>query len=392
MNRALQIAVDLEQGEIRLGTESVRLLPVAGDVFCLNDARGPLVRALKFEERARLLSEGSDRDVASLVADAALVSSGVATEEIRIAASLALAGGGEEAPAFPECVRFVEQRYGWDEKRIAESMALVIDRLCSPLVQQDASGWKQIVFQKSDADLGTLISQMASNLSQRAVAADRKISAEPETAQRKNSPLTSPQPSRSTNSSDFESELPSSSPDGSFESVSSVLPVRRSPFRVLAVKTDKTTQFDSTVIASSSSAYNADSETPASAFSEFNEIPAAATRSQSALLSTAIAAAAVKTDFPPAPKPQSNRVQFSQSQAAAAPAKIERSSPLPVASFPSWQPFATSSSNVAPSSEPVGTSPRAFPVAAPETQSSQDWLAEVAQLLEVECDLRGIDP
>src|SRR6185503_6697929 len=130
MNHALQIAVDLEQGEIRLGTESVRLLPVAGDVFCLNDARGPLVRALKFEERARLVSDAGDRDVASLVADASLISAGVSPDEIRIAASLALAGGGEEAPGFPECVQFVEQRYGWDEKRIGESMALVIDRLC----------------------------------------------------------------------------------------------------------------------------------------------------------------------------------------------------------------------------------------------------------------------
>src|SRR5690349_6138957 len=182
MNRALQIAVDLEQGEIRLGTESVRLLPVAGDVFCLNDARGPLVRALKFEERARLLSNVSDRDVASLVADAALVSCGVCSDEVRIAASLALAGGGEEAPAFSECVQFVEQRYGWDEKRIAESIGLVIDRLCGQMAQQDTNGWKQIVFEKSDADLGALVSRMASNLSQRAGAvSDSKNNSGPST-------------------------------------------------------------------------------------------------------------------------------------------------------------------------------------------------------------------
>ena len=111
MNGALQIAVDLERGEIRLGSERVRLLSVAGDVFCLNDARGPLVRALKFEERSVLLANAGDRDVASLVADAALISSGVASDEVRIAASLALAGGGEQAPAFPECMRFPAEFY-----------------------------------------------------------------------------------------------------------------------------------------------------------------------------------------------------------------------------------------------------------------------------------------
>lgn len=232
MNHALQIAVDLEQSEIRLGTESVRLLPVAGDVFCLNDVRGPLVRALKFEERARLVSDAGDRDVASLVADASLVSAGVSPDEIRIAASLALAGGGEEAPGFPECVQFVEQRYGWDEKRIGESMALVIDRLCGQMVQQDSNGWKQIVFQKSEADLGALISQMATNLSQRAgTVSESKNNSESSTNKQKIQP-TSHQPSRSTNGDSFESQFSSSSSHGLLQSVSSVSPVKRSPFRL----------------------------------------------------------------------------------------------------------------------------------------------------------------
>jgi hypothetical protein len=381
MNSALQIAVDLEQGEIRLGTESVRLLPVAGDVFCLNDARGPLVRALKFEERARLLSDAGDRDVASLVADAALVSAGVAIDEIRIAASLALAGGGEEAPAFPECVQFVEQRYGWDEKRIAETMALVVDRLCGQMVQQDSNGWKQIVFQKSDGDLGALISQMATNLSQRATGAERKVNAEPESAKKINSPLTSHQQSRSTSSDGFDSQfhLSPSSP-GPIKSVSSVLPLKRSPFRVLSVNTDKT-----------------EFETPAFVASEPNEVLAAApTRSKSIPHPTTIAAASLSEDFPAALKPQSNRVNFSTSQAAAAPAKIEQALSQPLTSFPSWQPLATSSSSAQPSSEPVRMSSRSFAPSQTTIQTTpefaNDWLAEMAQLLEAECDMRGIDP
>lgn len=354
MNAALQIGVDLEQSEIRLGTERVRLLPVAGDVFCLHDARGPLVRVLKFEERARLLNDAGERDVASLVADAALVSPGVSSDEIRIAASLALAGGGEKAPAFPDCAEFVEQRYGWDEKRVAETMALVIDRLCSQMVQQDASGWKQIVFQKTDADLGALISQMASNLSQRAVNSDRRVDAEPETIQ--------------TKSSTFDSRSSSPSSHGLVQSSSSVLPVKRAPFRVRAVNT------------------------PAIAFSASNEPLAAPAKSQSVPLSTTIAPPSLKADLAALPKPPSNRVNFSLSQAAAASAKIEQPAPQPVATFPAWQPFQTSVPETRPSSETARTNSRAFAIAAPETQSSQDWLAEVAQLLEAECDMRGIDP
>lgn len=361
MDAARQIAVDLEQFEIRLGTERVRLLPVAGDVFCLNDARGPLVRALKFDERARLLTEVADRDVVSLVADAALVSSGVSSDDVRIAASLALAGGAEEAPPFPDCVQFVEQRYGWDEKRIAETMAIVIDRLCSQMVQQDSNGWKQIVFQKSDADLGSLISQMASKLSQRAVASDRRADAKPKTVQTQTSSTTSHQQSHSTKSAGFETQSSS--------------PVKRVPFRVLGVNADRPTV-------------------------EPVELVPAPARSQSVALSSSIAAASLKTDFPPPLKPQSNHFNFSLSQAAAAPAQIEQPLPQPVAGFPSWQPMATSVSNARASSEASSEalserarmSSPASSVAAPETQSSQDWLAEVAQLLEAECDMRGIDP
>ena len=392
MNAALQIAVDLEQFEIRLGTERVRLLPVAGDVFCLNDARGPLVRALKFEERGRLLTDAGERDVASLVADAALVSSGVAADEVRIAASLALAGGGEKAPAFPECAQFVEQRYGWDEKRVAETMALVIDRLCSQMVQQDSTGWKQIVFQKSGADLGALILQMASNLSERAVASDRVINAEAETTQTKKSPLTSHQQPRSTNSAGFDAQVASPASHGSIQSASSVLPVKRAPFRVLAVNADRATQFAASAIALPCTAPDSEPENSAIVFSEPNELLTAPTKPQSVPLSTTIARASLKAGFGPTLKPQTHRVNFSLSQAAAAPAKIEQPMPQPVANFPSWQPFATSVSKKSSSSEPVRMNSGNFEATQTTHQFANDWLEEVAQLLEAECDMRGIDP
>jgi hypothetical protein len=392
MNSALQIAVDLEQGEIRLGTERVRLLPVAGDVFCLNDARGPLVRALKFEERARLLSDAGDRDVASLVADAALVSPGVASDVVRIAASLALAGGGEEAPAFFECAQFVEQQYGWDEKRVAESMALVIDRLCSRMVQQDGNGWKQIVLQKSDADLGSLISQMAANLSQRAVASDGRVSAEPQTAQRKNSPSTSHQQFCSTNSSGFDSQTPSPSSRGSVQSVSSalpaVLPVRRAPFRVLAVNTDQATHTQPGDVVASAAPDSTAPDVSTLSFPKLDQVATPQIKFRAAAMSTSAPTITQNTDSPPILKPQTNHADFSLSQPAAARTEL-LSGP---ATFPTWQPFTTSVPETRPSSEPARISSRAFAVAVPESRSSQDWLAEVAQLLEAECDMRGIDP
>jgi hypothetical protein len=385
---ALQILVDLEQGEIRLGSEQIRLLPVAGDVFCLNDARGPLVRALKFQERSALLSDAADKDVASLIADAALVSSGVATDEIRVAASLALAGGGEEAPSFPDCAEFVAQRFGWDEVRVAGTMALLVDRLCGKMVQQEANGWKQIVFQKTDADLGSLISQMATNLAQRAVTLHARTESEA-TDKKKSQQPGSHQPSRSIERSEFENLSASTAPRETVESASSVFPVKRAPFRVLALNTDfvKPGPIE---------------------FPDPEKDPFVTSQSKHRSMSkstTTIPETALRTDFPAVHKPQTDRANFSLSQAAAAPARSELSQAAlapakiesldvsqPVATFPAWQPFATSSANAQRSSEPARTSSRGFNATETLPQSTNDWLAELAQLLEAECDLRGIDP
>ena len=408
MNAALQIAVDLEQGEIRLGTERVRLLPVAGDVFCLNDARGPLVRALKFEERSMLLGDAADRDVASLVADAALVSAGVASDDVRVAASLALAGGGEKAPAFPDCVEFVEQQYGWNEKRVGETMALVIDRLCSAMVQQDANGWKQIVFEKSDADLGTLISQMASNLSQRAVTQNREADPVTTDTPKSQSPP-SHQSSHSVSKSEFEPEQRSSPAHGSMKSVSSVLPVNRVPARVLALNPKRPTAEQPIVRARAlAAAANAQSETPAIASPKSDDVTpdqlvaarvvldesvAPQIRRGLGLLSTSAPVTPQSREFPSIVKFPTNHANFSLSQTAVAATKIEPASVQPpVASFPAWQHFATPGSKPQLSHEQVQTTSRGFEAVATEAPSVNDYLAELAQLLEIECDLRGIDP
>ncbi len=388
MNGGLQIAVDLEQGEIRFGSEQVRLLPVAGDVFCLNDARGPLVRALKFHERSALLSDAADKDVATLIADAALVSAGVATDEVRVAASLALAGGGEEAPSFPDCAEFVVQRFGWDEVRVGETMALLVDRLCGSMVQQDASGWKQIVFQKTDADLGSLISQMATNLAQRAVPQHTQPASE--TSERKKPQPASHQPSRSIERSGFGTPSASTSARESFKPAASVVPIKRAPFRVLALNTDRTKQ--------------AKGITPPTTIHKSDPVefsvpekdlfvtspPQRRSMSMSMSTTTTMPETPLTTDFPAIPKPQTSRVNFSLAQAATMiePFELHR----PVASFPAWQPFTPSTPNAQPSSEPVRLSSSGFNAAETAPHATNDWLAELAQLLEAECDMRGIDP
>jgi hypothetical protein len=404
MNGALQIAVDLELGEIRLGSERVRLLPVVRDIFCLNDARGPLVRALRFDERSTLLADASDQDVAARIAETALVSSGDAPDAVRVAASLALAGGGENAPSFPACVQFVEQRYGWDAQRVGETMALVIDKMCAEVGQMESNGWKQIVFQSSEADLGALISQMVTNLSQRAaVASDLKVNAETETTDRKQIQSPSPQPTPSVNNYHFEPSRQSSASHGSMQSVSSVSDGKRVAARVLALNKDLRGPEPEPVVPPTVPA----KQKQVAGQHERRPVPMPATTPTTL----------PETEFAPIVKPRPSHVSSSLTQAAA-PARIEPSPVLtPAASFPAWQPFASPSSNTQPApatlettrpasypwsepgrvtthttSEPVRLNSRGYGVAVTEPQSAQDWLAELAQLLEAECDMRGIDP
>lgn len=176
MKSMLPIAVDLKARELRLGSVRVRLQPAmpgpsstSADVFFLNDVRGPLVRALHFEERSLLLADVPDSEIAARIAKAALLAPDDAPDEICVAVALALAGGGEQAPPFVDCGLFVAQQDGWDQHRVSETMALLVDKLCGEMADQPSNnGWKQIVFEEPEPDLTTLISLMAQNLSQRA--------------------------------------------------------------------------------------------------------------------------------------------------------------------------------------------------------------------------------
>ena len=377
MNGTLQIAVDLEEGEVRLGSERVRLLPGRGDAFYLINRRGPMVRALRFEERSVLLNtNAANGDVAALIADAAFVSSGECVDPVRVAVSLALAGGGEEAPSFSECARLVEESAGWNPEQVSGTMALVIDRLCGSMKQQDSqNGWERIVFQEDEADLETLISRMAANLAQRAVPSAPVAQSEAEsqtttkqvrriqnklttTKPQRDWPATHPaQPSGSPNQPlSFNQQTSEPNRPPVFKSVSSVSSVvversvKRIPARVLAPISVNTTQTNSIV-----------------AFSR----PAAHVESTDA-----------------ATVAQTNESNLSVTQTA--PVVFEQ----PLLTSPKsigWQQFKPSSSKSQPPQPPTQSETR-FSSPTTESPSFNDWLSELATLLEAECDMRGIDP
>jgi hypothetical protein len=365
MNGTLQIAVDLEEGKVQLGSERVRLLPGRGNAFYLNSRRGPMVRALRFEERSLLLTTNtantSNGDVASLIADAAFVSSGECDDEVRVAVSLALAGGGEEAPSFSECARMVEQHAGWNPERVSGTMALVIDRLCGNV---ESNGWERIVFEEGEPDLETLISRMAANLSERAIATAPVSKTDSQAISTSKQTKTSNQDSPAQKKHVADWSLPQQSnpqpnkplhqtSTRSVSSALSVLPtdreVKRIPARVLALKPPTNTDLDD---------------------------PIAKVSRHSELI----------VDLPEA---LARRNQATVALTQTAPTVFEQ----PLFTSPSvttWQPLNPSTRTPKTELPREQTAVRFTPTT--ESPSFNDWLSELAMLLEAECDMRGIDP
>lgn len=429
MNGALQVTVDLDAGEVRLGPLRVLLLtpvsdrpsPSPAEVFHLNDLRGPLVRALFFEERSLLVANAPYSDIARRIAEAALVAPGYAPKHerdaIRIAVSLALAGGAEEAPSFSDCCVLAAQQEGWDGHRVSESPALLVDRVCGKLRRHfPADGWKRVIFQEPEADLETLVSLMVANLSRRA---ESVTGDEPE-------PETTFSPDEAENTNIRFQSRPSSSVEGDFDSVeprAAAIAVephgvpRSQSFSSVSVADRRSTELS----APSAAAWPISiAETVTASVSP---APARARQASRGPATSRVSARVLAPNHDSSPRTQAttlpptasissrtekSRIAYSTSDhvqpttmptgpAAAKQASLTFSPVASAAPEPSAAAFQSVAFNPRERSFPPLLRETEAPRAAFQTEiraespSFSGWLAELAALLEAECDLRGID-
>jgi hypothetical protein len=449
MKGTLQIKVDLEAGEVWLGAQRVRLLPptrlvasgpsrAGGDVFQLNSPQGPTIRTLSFKERSLLLADVPDCEIASRIAEAALIAPGDVSDLVRVAVSLALAGGGEQGPSFSDCALSAAQRYGWDQQRVGETMALLVDRQCgNPSRPSSDGGWKRIIFQEPEPDLEKLVSLMVQNLRQRS-GSDATDQLEPETTatadESKATSCAAPsQASHSANvgaqthqvqAANFDTELDRATPSHSTITPGPhSLPVQQSPSQPASQSTSSNPQvarhdsephrpaasqisISKTVVASPSTLPHGVG--PVSApFTPFRisarVLPLKSDdlrRTRTSVLTSSpgisdlggkttigySSAEHFKTSAVPLKPPTTNQPGLVLSQVVSAvreqPVSALKSlaSPTLRQSFPS---LAAEAKATRSASETENCA---------ESPSTSEWLAELALLLEAECDMRGIDP
>jgi hypothetical protein len=181
------VAVDLERGEVRLGTRTVRLDP-AGRPGWFRLPDGATVRGLTFAERARAAREALTADDPPRALAQALRALALAgpISPIADAVLLALAGGGEPAAGFGSCAVAAAQLRDWSWQALEEAPALEVDRsarTAAPGVDRATlappgpvdDGRQRFVFvSNGPEDLEALIADMAERLLARAVDRDAR--------------------------------------------------------------------------------------------------------------------------------------------------------------------------------------------------------------------------
>ena len=419
MNVAIYISVDLDAGEIRLGGRRVRLHPASQpDAFFLGHPRGPVARLLGFEERTMLLLDAEPGEIGQRIAEAALVSPGEMPERLRVAVSMALAGGAEDAPSFNECALFALRQEGWDWRHIQESPALVVDRLIGrkPTAAKE-DGWNRIVFAEPTPDLEELVSGMVENLQARLAESSSGVVEEalPEPPRDASSrrPAFSARLMPTVGATGAASAAPLSARVAKIDQLPSGKAVQGGAATVAARTIDErgtaasSSAGESVERSRSSGAASAPSSWPAP---EATSVPAAPAE----LLATGAAVEMARrverrTGGPAAfrvvptrASPTFESLPAREDWPEAAPLVASPwSGPRPIQSLVEPMPGKTGERILSPAME--GTSPAVpeiverapalsgAPAPAPQP-SFQDWLEELALELEAECDLRGIDP
>lgn len=410
MNVAIYISVDLDAGEVRLGGRRVRLHPAPQpDAFFLGHPRGPVTRLLGFEERTMLLLDAEPGEIGRRIAEAALVSPGEMPERLRVAVSLALAGGAEDAPAFNECALFALRQEGWDWQRLREAPALVVDRLVSrkPSTAKE-DGWNRIVFAEPTPDLEELVSGMVESLEARlaessSVAGEDVLSEPPRDASSRR-PAFSARLMPTVDAAGATSAAPLSARVTKIDQEPHGKPVPGDAATVAARTIDehgtaassRSRDGESVERGRSPSSASAPSPWPAiaepSVPAESAEFPATGKSAETARRASGRAAFRV---VPTRSSPTFESLPAREDWPEVGPLVA---SPLagsqPIQSLAESMPGQTSVRLPSPAvSEIVERAPALSVAPAPAPQPSfQDWLEELALELEAECDLRGIDP
>lgn len=172
---ATPVVIDSAGGRAFIGGTAVpvRESGIRGELR-IGGAGGPLLRPLSFGERSRLAAWALGTpetlpDFCRGVLRAATVEPGTCDLGVQEILALFLAGAGEDAPPFAEAALSVARAAGWEFEQVYRAEAAEVDRLAVYLGGRPAdSGWTRIVFAASDGGIEAIRRELAERLLKRA--------------------------------------------------------------------------------------------------------------------------------------------------------------------------------------------------------------------------------
>lgn len=150
MQALLPVTVDLASGVVTLGSTRVQLERHGNSYVAPG---GWPVRTLTFQERSRVIAGAliDPEPISALLAKLRTLANvpSDSKDEMADALLLALAGGGQQAPAFSECARAACRKSSMDWKSVQESPALLVDQIASATVSPRLNDeWIRFEFQE----------------------------------------------------------------------------------------------------------------------------------------------------------------------------------------------------------------------------------------------------
>jgi hypothetical protein len=184
------VIIDTASGQALIGNTLVpaRAAGTHGELQ-VGDVSGPVLRPLTFSERTRLVTRAAvaptalDSLCASVLHAATVQPGRHADRMVQEILALTLAGADQDAPVFAETVLRVARATGLELRQLYEAEAAEVDRLAMYLGGPPAdAGWTRIVFARGEETLESIRQELGARLLQRADAFAAAITAEPVTA------------------------------------------------------------------------------------------------------------------------------------------------------------------------------------------------------------------